>query len=285
MEWLKDPFAGQWIVESTSGGFGGTVPNLLPQGFEAYVRVFHPMTRSAPGESREYVTWADAAADFGTHMGPLAQSARLLGREDPWGYEAVTSPSGWTYEPPGPGDLTNLPAVVRVLADHTTTSASVAAIWEGWGGLVSSQGRSMMAFATSGGRIGGAFARVAWTARAGYQRVRSHFAYREAPGTGVLPAGVATGPKLEMPGRAYFLARLDLADLCADDWAERVIWTDPPFVRTPSLLWPDDHAWCLATEIDFDTTLIGGTRDLAAALLAAPGLEALEIDRNASLMW
>ena len=285
MEWLKDASAGQWIVESTTGEFGGTIPNLLPQGFEAYVRVFHPMARSATGdESWEPVTWADAAADFGTPMGPIVQSAHVLGREDPWACDAVTSSSGWTYE--RPGDLTNLPAVVRVLADHTTTSTGVAAIWEGWGGLVSSQGRMAFLFAAPGGGFEGAITRAALTIRSAYQRVRSRFAFREArPGTGVLPADVATGPKLELPGRAYFLARLDLADLCADDWEQRAIWADPPFVRTPSLLWPDDHAWCLATEIDFDSTLIGGTAELAAALTAAPGLEAMEIDRNASLMW
>jgi len=234
VEWLKDASAGRWIVQSTSGEFGATVPNLLPQGFEAYVRVFHPMTRSTPG----------------------------------------------------PGTLPNLPAVVRVLADHTTASTGVAAIWEGWGGLVSSQGRLTMKLSARSGSFDGPLARAASATRAAYQRVRSHFAYREAPpGSGVLPADVATGPKLELPGRAYFLAHLDLADLSADDWEQRAIWADPPFVHTPSLLWPDDHAWCLATEVDLDSTLIGGSRALAAALIAAPGLEVLEIDRHAGLRY
>jgi len=285
---LKDASDGQWIVEATSGEFGGTVPNLLPKGFETYVRVFHPMTRSASGEGAgEQVTWADAAADFGTPMGPLVQSFRVLGREDPWETDSVTSPSGLTYERPEVGTIPNLPVVVRVLADHTSTSTAVAAIWEGWGGLVSSGGRFAMAWlAVPGGRFDAVCARVASTVRNVFQRVRSRFAYREAqPGTGVLPVDVATGPKLELPGRAYFLARVDLADLCADDWGQRAIWADRPDVRSPSILWPDDHAWCLATEIDFDSTLIGGSCAMAAALIAAPGIEVMEIDRRANLMW
>jgi len=287
VEWMTDASAAAWIVQSTSGEFGGTVPDPLPQGFEAYVRVFHPMTRSAPGSrSWEPVTWADAAANFGTETGRLAQSFRVLGREDPRGHDSVTSPSGETYDPPEVGVLTDLPTVVRVLAEHTATPTAVAAIWEGWGGLVSSAGQATLTFAAPTGLLGGAFVRAAGAAQAWSQRVLSRWAHREPPpGSGLLPAEVATGPKLELPGRAYFLARLDLADLCADDWEARAIWADPPPTRTPSLLWPDDHAWCLATEIDFDSTLIGGSRALATALLATPGLEVLEIDRSATLTW
>jgi len=105
------------------------------------------------------------------------------------------------------------------------------------------------------------------------------------PGTGILPVEVANGPKLELPERSYFLARLSLEELVADDWEESVLWADPPLTRTPSLLWPDDHAWVLATEVDFDTTLIGGTRELAEALLTSPGLEAREVEPTADLTW
>ncbi len=48
-------------------------------------------------------------------------------------------------------------------------------------------------------------------------------------------------------------------------------WFDP---QSPSLLWPQDRSWCLATEIDFDSTLVAGSQDLVETILAAPGLEA-----------
>jgi hypothetical protein len=61
---------------------------------------------------------------------------------------------------------------------------------------------------------------------------------------------------------------------------------DPPerFRReAPNLIWPEDRAWFVATEYDFDSTLIGGSRALIDALLAAPDLEVFEVDSEVSL--
>lgn len=41
----------------------------------------------------------------------------------------------------------------------------------------------------------------------------------------------------------------------------------------PSIWWPDDHSWCVATEIDLDTTYVGGTTECIAALSEDPRLE------------
>jgi len=106
--------------------------------------------------------------------------------------------------------------------------------------------------------------------------LRFRFEPSPKPGTGILPAEVATGAKFEMPGRAYFLARLDLHELTDDDWGDRVLWADPPFIQTPSLLWPDDHAWVLATEIDLEWTVVGGSRGLVDTLVRSD-LEVEEI--------
>lgn len=43
----------------------------------------------------------------------------------------------------------------------------------------------------------------------------------------------------------------------------------------PGLWWPDDRAWCVATDIDLDSTYVGGGSELIAGLLAAPDLEVL----------
>jgi hypothetical protein len=48
----------------------------------------------------------------------------------------------------------------------------------------------------------------------------------------------------------------------------------------PSLWWPDDHAWCAATDADLDSTYIGGPSGLAHTLLAHPGIEVLPADLN-----
>jgi hypothetical protein len=59
-------------------------------------------------------------------------------------------------------------------------------------------------------------------------------------------------------------------------------WLDP---QSPSLLWPVDRSWCLATEIDFDSTLVGGSRELVDALLQAPGLEVWAVDAAGDLTF
>ena len=45
--------------------------------------------------------------------------------------------------------------------------------------------------------------------------------------------------------------------------------------RDPSLWWPQDHAWCVSTDVDMDSTLIGASSDCAARLLGDSHLEAL----------
>jgi hypothetical protein len=43
----------------------------------------------------------------------------------------------------------------------------------------------------------------------------------------------------------------------------------------PGLWWPDDHAWCAASDADLDSTYVGGSAELVGELLADPQLEAL----------
>lgn len=55
------------------------------------------------------------------------------------------------------------------------------------------------------------------------------------------------------------------------------------WAQSPSILWPDDHSWVLATEIDFDSTLLAGTRALVHELVETPGLEVLPVRPDADL--
>lgn len=53
--------------------------------------------------------------------------------------------------------------------------------------------------------------------------------------------------------------------------------------RSPNLLWPADHAWFVASEVDFDSTLVGGTSDLIDALVRSRDLDAWPVGANDSL--
>ncbi len=59
--------------------------------------------------------------------------------------------------------------------------------------------------------------------------------------------------------------------------AARTSYSLIPFAhRSANLWWPADRAWCVATEVDFAWTYVGGTRAVVDALLADPRLEAVE---------
>ena len=47
--------------------------------------------------------------------------------------------------------------------------------------------------------------------------------------------------------------------------------------HSPNLWWPSDHAWCVATEIDFDSTYVGGSKPFIDAILQSEELEAFEV--------
>jgi hypothetical protein len=48
--------------------------------------------------------------------------------------------------------------------------------------------------------------------------------------------------------------------------------------QSASLWWPDDHAWCVATEIDFVTTYIGCDERCSDEILRLDDVESFEVD-------
>jgi hypothetical protein len=58
--------------------------------------------------------------------------------------------------------------------------------------------------------------------------------------------------------------------------AERFVALLSRHTSTPeSCWWPEDRAWCVATEIDFTWTYVGGTRECIQQVIDDPELEAL----------
>lgn len=52
-----------------------------------------------------------------------------------------------------------------------------------------------------------------------------------------------------------------------------------------NMIWPADRAWFVATDIDFDSTLVGGSESLAEEILSRPEFEAFPIGPSDSLAW
>jgi hypothetical protein len=55
--------------------------------------------------------------------------------------------------------------------------------------------------------------------------------------------------------------------------------------RTANLWWPDDHQWCVATDIDLVSTYIGGSAQCIEAVVGSATLEAMEVTSDQSIAW
>lgn len=322
MEWTGDVSTGDWIRQRLDDGLSPSMHGVVPRGFPAYVRVFHPATRSRPvGQDWPPLPlerhraawdaladveidtvparWADAAASFGTTMHPLAQWHALVTRpgDDPNEWQQTHSPDGWQYHAPLEGglDAGALTAVASRLASHTTTpDDGNVALWEGWGGLLGFVGEapSRAFFGWGGPPAVEGSPHTEVLGRSVHDRFNNP--YRKSTWQpGILSDDISRGPRLELPARSHVLFRGGVSELADPDWELHVPWRDrpaeehgfAPSAHSPSLIWPVDRAWVLVTEVDFDSTIVAGSPELVAAIVTDPRLEAAAIPADADLTW
>lgn len=248
---VDDVSAGDWIAPRLAP-FGTTLTSVVPRGFEAYARIFHPVEGSPrQDDAVTRPTWRVVTEAMGTVWHPLMQFTGISGL----GYDGPTRDPHWGGGRPREGMLARdrLAVLMPLLTAHTgTPDECYAGLWEGYGGI-DGQGVEFVALSSS------PWERVP---------VRDEFVHDE------------TGARLTLPNRGYLLFTGPL-DLLADPaWAERAHWS-----QGPNLLWPADRAWFLASEIDFDSTLVGGSQALVDAIVACPGLEAAQVPPDGSLAY
>jgi hypothetical protein len=207
----------EWVVAGLRG-FGESVLSLVPAGFPAYVRVFHPGYRQV-GNKGIPVPWAEIAAANARKAHPGMQLGALTGN-----YESRHAPQPGLFDhPPEGGTLPPelIPTLASALARHTMTPDRCwFAVWKGFGDL---------------------------------------------------GEGVRRAPTFRAPQREYHLLRGP-----TESAAESVTWTHRE--QSANLWWPDDHVWCVATEIDLDSTYIGCDAACREEILALSEVEALPID-------
>jgi hypothetical protein len=97
-------------------------------------------------------------------------------------------------------------------------------------------------------------------------------------GFGALPDWIRAAPAFEIPNRRYYLLRGPLA--ATSESVEEF-----PFDQSANLWWPDDRTWCVASEIDLNSTYVGTSEACADELLAAPGLETLRVDPSDGIAY
>ncbi|MFB9313402.1 hypothetical protein [Nocardioides plantarum] len=255
----------RWLVVDEAH-FGGTVGELVPGGFETYLRLFHRPDQGLPGDGAA-ASWAEVAQRHGTVMHPEAQWTAITGGRDhsPHRPEDPESPSDQALT--GSLDRATLARLAQHLAQHTSTpGACHAALWDGTGAVPES-----------------------WH---GFpQFVRPHRRYWLFP---AVP--VAEVPQLSVELEVLGLEEQALSargptglttlgrESTAADGPRWLQWArDHGSVQSPSYWWPQDHSWVVHTEVDYDSTVIAGDARLADALLADPGLECHRVTRQTSL--
>lgn len=247
----EDVSPGNWIGPRLAGDFGA-VTLAVPDGFAAYARICHPAT----DPENKPVTWPEVARVTGRVVHPVMQWHALVGSPDPFNFTG----SLWSGQPPDRGNLARplLESLCELLADYTTQAAHCFfGLWIGWSWV--EQG---VVLTTLG--------------RTGAEHVR--------PTTEFMPSPFSTEelsrPRLRLPHREYLLLTGPLSA------ATKIHEPGPPSLRSPqspNLFWPADRTWCVASEIDFDSTLVGGPTDLIQAILNTPQLDAWPVRPEDSL--
>lgn len=126
-----------------------------------------------------------------------------------------------------------------------------------------------------------------WSVGLSGAELEHHIASRlhERQAAAITPAFSAdelSRPLLELPGREYLLFSGPLSAATRIGDPHGVLGFDP---QSPNLMWPSDRAWFLGSEIDFDSTLVGGTRDLIESILDTSGLDAWPVGPDDSLAY
>jgi len=254
----EDASPGEWIAPRLRGEFGA-VTLAVPSGYAAYARICHP---ASDREGRS-VSWSGVARSTGRTAHPLMQWHALVGSSDPFNFKGSLWPGG----DPERGNLAPHPLEVlcELLEKHTTDAEHCFfAVWIGWswvhgGGLIA---RTELVRTELVGAS--ATAEPAERAQAAFS------------------ADELSRPRLLLPDqdREYLLLAgpLSAAPRLGDPGA---LGGFSP--KSPNLFWPADRSWCVASEIDFDSTLVGGASDLIQTVLDAPGLDAWRVNPEDSL--
>jgi hypothetical protein len=175
-------------------------------------------------------------------------------------FHAINLPSLTGVDPAGngaaPGNLppTSLRSLCGTLSQHTLTPESCRfCLWEGVGWLYDT----------------GASGRIVFTPIGYSGPPEPPFGYSESVPE-FLRAAAAAEARVYLPHRTYLFFEGPL-----EGATEFGNYLTPEYFlpRSPNLFWPEDRAWCAATEIDLYCTLVGGSDALIESLMANPDLE------------
>ncbi|HUZ42273.1 MAG TPA: hypothetical protein VMU68_12895 [Acidimicrobiales bacterium] len=235
--WSFDVSQADWVKDGLDDLTTGTVSSIVPAGFDAYARILHPVETPLNGD--RLVRWEEVA-DWGGQV--LTAQSQWLAIAMP--EVKPDQPRPWRSQGPQQGslfanDARSLAAIAGRFTD--TPHHCWCCIWEGFG----------------------------WWSRS----------WLVAPGQLAPPPPPTPIPieakdwlKVHTRYRDYFLYEESL-----DTPSSFVAAIEVLEGHSPNLWWPSDHVWCVGTEIDFDSTYVGGSKLFIDAILQSEELEAFEV--------
>lgn len=250
--------AGEWILAGTDGW--GVVASLVPEAFEAYARVFHPAYRLVenPKDAQPRVPTS------GRLIAGTTRAVIVYHQEVRWA--EVAKANGRVAHP--------AMEWASITGDHSFR----------WGG----EQPGLWDYAPAMGTLPLRHVERLCELLAGYTRTpeRCWFAvwhgYGDLPGLRDLDV-----PRLRMKHRDMVVLTGPVAALPSTSFQD--LWyqlgSDNPanWYRSPSLWWPEDRAWCVASDVDLQSTYLGASDMCIQSLIDDAQLEILPVDRYQSV--
>ncbi|MGB7588018.1 MAG: hypothetical protein WBM00_04855 [Solirubrobacterales bacterium] len=243
--------AGGWIKPRLGGEFGA-VTLQVPKGYEAYARIFHP----AQDQQGNSVRWEEVAGALGTTAHREMQWHAIVGCSD---VDELPSPK-WPGSDPMTGQLypPELDALCEILATHTSEPDNcffgLCTILAWTEDVVPPKEQEPLL-------------KLPWG--------RDHVVL-QGPLSAVDQIGYRNRPRRGTTLHAAFVAP-------GEDQPEKSELPEFSHQMSPNLIWPPDQSWLVASEVDFDSTLIGGSAKLINAIVESSALEAWRVEPPDSL--
>ena len=255
--------AGDWVTPATHDW--GRVSGLVPDVFASYGRIFHPAMREveerdlplrAPGESR-------------TGVPVHARMDGVQWREVRW--REVAEANG------------------RVAHPAMEWTAITGSYELSWGGMQPGIWEQVPARGSLPQRL----ARVVCEILTAFTTTpeRCWCAVWEGHGDLIGLRSDRTLPRLELQHRSMIVAEGPVSAVSETSFSDPISETSPDRERRrqvegyrgPSLWWPEDRAWCVASDVDLQTTYLGAASDCVDRLIADGRIETMRATADQSV--
>ena len=171
-----------------------------------------------------------------------------------------------------PTETAQLRTAVEVLARHTTTPEDCyVCVWDGWG------------WTAEGGDSGSALSREPSPSTPTQPMLTSAPPPDAKPARWIRshdPPLAPHAPKVVIPNRAYYLFRGSVSDVGNSRATQSGPARSTIGMPDPAFIWPADHAWCVANDVDPHWAGIGADTAAIDQLVAAPRLDVVLADPN-----